>query len=260
MPFKPFDLTGKVALITGGNSGIGLGMAEGLASAGAGLVIWGSNPEKNAAAEAHLGSFGTPLLVQQIDVGDEAAVCAGMRVAAEQMSRLDFVAANAGVSGDGTAFVDTTTDRWRQVTAIDLDGVFWTLREACRHMKSRALAGDPGGSLVVTSSVSAIHGAPRAQAYAASKAGIISLVQALAVEHAKYGVRANAIVPGWVRSNLTARLQAWDTFNEKAIGRVPVGRWGEADDFAGIAVYLASDASRFHTGDTIVIDGGYSIF
>ena len=177
------------------------------------------------------------------------------------MGRIDFVAANAGVGGGGrAAFADTTTEQWRRVTMTNLDGVFWTLREACKHMMTRAEAGDPGGSVVVTSSTSAIHGAPRNQAYASTKGAVIAMIRGIAVEYARYGVRANAILPGWIRTDMTATLQSWDKFNEKAIGRVPMRRWGEPEDFAGIAVYLASDASRFHTGDSFVIDGGYTIF
>jgi NAD(P)-dependent dehydrogenase (short-subunit alcohol dehydrogenase family) len=127
-------------------------------------------------------------------------------------------------------------------------------------MVERAKAGDGGGSLAVTGSVSAVHGAPQNQAYASAKAGVGAMVRGIAVEYARHGVRANVIQPGWVRSDMTARLQEWDAFNKKAIGRVPMQRWGEADDYAGLAVYLASDVSRFHTGDTLVIDGGYSIF
>jgi len=259
MPFKPFDLTGKVALVTGGNSGIGLGLAEGLAAAGASVVIWGTNEQKNRDAEAKLLGHGVRVLAQQVDVADEAAVAAAMLEAVAAMGRVDFVAANAGVGG-GAAFTEMTSDIWRRVTSVNLDGVAWTFREACKHMLARSKAGDPGGSLVVTSSVSAIHGAPRNEAYAATKGAVISLVKGLAVEFGRHGIRANAIVPGWIRSDMTAAAQNWGTFNEKVIGRVPAGRWGEPEDFAGIAIYLASDASRFHTGDTFVIDGGYTVF
>ena len=158
------------------------------------------------------------------------------------------------------AFEEMTTERWRRVTTVNLDAVFWTFREAAKHMVARAKAGDPGGSLVVTSSTSAIHGAPRNQAYASTKGAVLSMVRGLAVEYARYGIRANSILPGWIATDMTAGLQKWDTFNEKAIGRVPMRRWGEGDDFSGIAVYLASDASKFHTGDSFVIDGGYTIF
>jgi NAD(P)-dependent dehydrogenase (short-subunit alcohol dehydrogenase family) len=256
-----FDLSGKVALVTGGNGGIGLGMAEGLAQAGASVVIWGQNPEKNQQAAERLRSHGGEALVQRIDVGDEQAVIAGVASVLREKGRLDFVAANAGVGGGRAAsFAETSSEQWRRVTAINLDAVFWTLREACKHMSARAEAGDPGGSLLVTSSTSAIHGAPRNQAYASTKGAVISMIRGVAVEYARYGVRANAILPGWIRSDMTAPLQASDKFNEKAIARVPMRRWGEPEDFAGIAVYLASDASRFHTGDSFVIDGGYTIF
>ncbi len=256
---NPFDLTGKVALVTGGNGGIGLGMALGMARAGARIVIWGQNAEKNAAAEAQLRACGGEVLVQQVDVAREEAVVAGVAAALEAFGRLDMVCANAGVGGGGP-FDTMTTAAWRRVTAVNLDAVFWTFREACRHMVARAAAGDPGGSLLVTSSVSAIDGAPRNQAYAATKAAVLAMIRGLAVEYARYGIRANAVLPGWIRTDMTAGLQTSDKFNDKAIGRVPMRRWGEPDDFAGIAVYLASDASRFHTGDSFVIDGGYTIF
>jgi len=259
MAFKPFDLTGKTALVTGGNGGIGLGMAEGLAQAGAKVVIWGLKPEKNAAAEARLRAYGGEVLVQTVDVSDEAAVVKGLADAVAAMGRLDFVAANAGLQRSG-AFTGLSTEDWRAVTTVNLDAVFWTFREALKHMVARAEAGDPGGSLLATSSTSAIHGAPANEAYAATKAAVQALVRGLAVEFARHGVRANALLPGWVRSDLTAPLQAWDKFNERVISRVPLRRWGEPEDFAGLAVYLASDASRFHTGDSLVVDGGYTVF
>lgn len=259
MAFTPFNLSGKVALITGGNGGIGLGMAEGLAAAGAKVAIWGMKPEKNAEAEARLKAHGGEVMVQQVDVSDEAAVVAGVAAVVERFGRIDFCAANAGIGG-GAPFTEQTTEGWRRVTTVDLDAVFWTFREALKSMVARSEAGDKGGSLLVTSSTSAIHGAPRNQAYAASKAGVQAMIRGLAVEYAKYGIRANAVLPGWIATDMTAPLQAWDTFNEKAIGRVPMRRWGEGEDFAGVAVYLASDASRFHTGDSLVIDGGYTIY
>ncbi|MGZ6038044.1 MAG: SDR family NAD(P)-dependent oxidoreductase, partial [Phenylobacterium sp.] len=160
----------------------------------------------------------------------------------------------------GAPFDEMTTEKWRRVTTVNLDAVFWTFREAVRHMKERAEAGDKGGSLVVTSSTSAIHGAPRNEAYASTKGGVLAMVRGLAVEYARYGVRANSILPGWIATDMTAGAQGNDKFNDQVIRRVPMRRWGEWEDFAGIAVYLASDASRFHTGDSFVIDGGYTIF
>ncbi len=259
MAFKPFDLTGKAAVVTGGNGGIGLGMAEGLAAAGADVVIWGRNADKNAAALERLKAHGTRVEALEVDVADEQAVVDAMAESLSRLGRIDSCIANAGVGG-GAPLIEQTTEQWRKVTAVNLDAVFWTFREAARHMVARAEEGDKGGSLLVTSSVSAIHGAPQNQAYAATKAGVLAMVRGTAVELARHGIRANAILPGWIATEMTERLQNWDAFNDKAIGRVPMRRWGEGEDFAGMAVYFASDASKFHTGDSVVIDGGYSIF
>jgi NAD(P)-dependent dehydrogenase (short-subunit alcohol dehydrogenase family) len=260
MAYKPFDLTGKVALVTGGNSGIGLGMADAMAQAGADVVIWGTNAQKNAAADAQLKAHGRRVLTQKIDVADEQAVAAGMAEAVAKMGRVDTVIANAGVGGGAKSFAEFDTATYRRVLSVNLDGVFFTFREACKHMVERAGAGDPGGSLVVTSSLSAIDGAARNEAYASTKGAVISMIRAIAVEHARYGVRANAILPGWIATDMTAGAQGNDKFNDAVIKRVPFRRWGEPEDFGGMAVYLASDASSFHTGDSFLIDGGYAIF
>ena len=260
MAYKPFDLTGKVALVTGGNGGIGLGMAEGMAQAGADIVIWGTNADKNAAAEARLKAHGVKVLTQRIDVSQEQQVIDGMAEAAAKMGRLDTVIANAGIGGGARSFAEMSTETWRRVMGVNLDGVFFTFREAVKHMVTRAQAGDPGGSLVVTSSLSAVHGAARNEAYSSAKTAVLGMIRGLAVEYARYGVRANAVLPGWIATDMTAGAQGNDKFNEQVIKRVPMRRWGEPEDFGGIAVYLASDASRFHTGDSLLIDGGYAIF
>jgi NAD(P)-dependent dehydrogenase (short-subunit alcohol dehydrogenase family) len=260
MTYKPFDLTGKAAVITGGNSGIGLGMAEGLAQAGADVMIWGTNPEKNAAAEARLKAHGGRVLSRIVDVADETAVADGMAEAAATLGRVDNVVANAGVGGTAPSFSEFPTETWRRVMSVNLDGVFFTIREACKHMVARAEAGDPGGSIVAVSSTSAFHGAAKNEAYGTAKAAVCSLIRGVAVEHARYGVRANALLPGWTRTDLTQPLQDSDKFNQQVIGRVPFRAWLEPEDFGGIAVYLASDASRHHTGDSIVLDGGYTVY
>jgi NAD(P)-dependent dehydrogenase (short-subunit alcohol dehydrogenase family) len=260
MAYRPFDLTGKVALVTGGNGGIGFGMAEALAQAGADVVIWGTNTAKNSQAEAKLLAHGNKVLTQQVDVSDEQAVAAGMEEAVAQMGRLDTVVANAGVGGGARTFAEFPTETYRRVLSVNLDGVFFTFREACKHMVARAGAGDPGGSLVAISSLSAIDGAARNEAYASTKGAVISMIRAIAVEHARYGVRANAILPGWIATDMTQGAQDNEKFTEAVIRRVPFRRWGEPADFGGMAVYLASDASAFHTGDSFVIDGGYAIF
>ena len=260
MAYEPFNLKGKVALITGGNRGIGLGMAEALARAGADVVIWGSNAAHNEAASAKLSGHGVRVFVQQVDVADEGAVVAAMGEAVAGMGRLDAVIANAGIGGGARSFSEMSVETWRRVLSVNLDGVFFTCREACKHMVARAAQGDLGGSIMVTASLAAIEGAARNEAYAATKGGVISMMRSIAVEHARYGVRANAILPGWIATDMTAGAQASPAFAEKVIPRVPARRWGEPADFGGIAVYLASDASAYHSGDTFVIDGGYSIF
>jgi NAD(P)-dependent dehydrogenase (short-subunit alcohol dehydrogenase family) len=196
-----------------------------------------------------------------VDVADENAVREGMAEAVRQMGRIDTVVANAGIGGGASSFADFPTETYRRVLAVNLDGVFFTFREACKHMVERADGGDKaGGSLVVISSLSAYDGAPRNEAYAATKGAVISMIRAIAVEHARYGVRANAVLPGWIATDMTAGAQGNDKFNDAVIRRVPVRRWGQPADFGGIAVYLASDASAFHTGDSFLIDGGYGIF
>lgn len=260
MAYAPFDLKGKVALVTGGNGGIGFGMVEALAQAGADVVIWGSNGAKNAAAEAKLKATGVNVLTQVVNVADETAVAAGMAEAVTQMGRIDTVIANAGIGGGARSFAEFETDTYRRVLSVNLDGVFFTFREACKHIVARAGAGDPGGSLIAISSLSAIDGAARNEAYAATKGAVISMIRAIAVEHARYGVRANAILPGWIATDMTQGAQANQTFTDRVISRVPARRWGEPSDFGGVAVYLASDASKYHSGDSFVIDGGYAIF
>lgn len=260
MAYKPFDLTGKVALVTGGNGGIGLGMAEALAQAGAGVAIWGTNEAKNKSAETALRAHGGQVLVQKVDVSNEAEIVDAMRATVKHMGRIDTVVANAGIGSPARSFLDITAEQYRKVLAVNEDGVFFTLREAARHMRERALAGDPGGSLVGVASLAAIEGAARNQHYAASKGAVISIIRGIAVEFARDGIRANAVLPGWIATDMTAGAQASPAFAEKVIPRVPFRRWGTATDFGGVAVYLASDASAYHTGDTFVIDGGYSIF
>jgi len=258
--YKPFDLTGKVALVTGGNGGIGLGMADAMAQAGADIVVWGTNSEKNDSAVNKLKAHGQRVAAFKVNVANENEVVDSMGATIKEMGRVDTVIANAGVGGGAKSFAEFSTETYRRVLSVNLDGVFFTFREACKHMVERAGAGDPGGSLVVTSSLSAIDGAARNEAYASTKGAVISMIRAIAVEHARYGVRANAILPGWIATDMTAGAQGNDKFNDAVIKRVPFRRWGEPEDFGGMAVYLASDASSFHTGDSFLIDGGYAIF
>jgi NAD(P)-dependent dehydrogenase (short-subunit alcohol dehydrogenase family) len=257
--YKPFDLTGKVALVTGGNGGIGLGMADALAQAGADLIIWGTNEAKNADAKKTLAAHGHRVVTRKVDVSKEAEVVDGMKAAVAEMGRVDCVVANAGIGGS-SPLVEMTTDLFRKIHAVNEEGVFWTFREAAKHMIERAKSGDANGSLVVVASTAGIEGAARNSAYGASKGAVMSMSRALAVELARYGIRVNSIAPGWIATDMTAGAQANPVFTEKVIPRIPARRWGRPEDFGGIAVYLASDASTYHTGEAFVIDGGYTKF
>jgi NAD(P)-dependent dehydrogenase (short-subunit alcohol dehydrogenase family) len=255
-----FDLTGHVALVTGGNSGIGLGYAEGLAEQGSAVAIWGTNAAKNDAAVERLATFGGDVHAVVCDVGDQDAVVAAMAETVAELGRVDSCFVNAGVGGRATSFVDMSVDEWRRVLRVNLDGAMYTSQEALRHMVKRFEGGDEaGGSLVFTSSGSAFFGQPRGQHYGGSKAAIIAMSRAIAVEYARYKVRSNAIVPGWIDTEMATGALHWDKFIERNMPRTPARRWGEGRDFAGIAAYLAGPASSYHTGDVITIDGGYYI-
>ncbi len=232
-------------------------MAHGCALAGADLVIWGTNPKKLEKASGSLRGLQTAprVLSQRVDVSDEAAVVVAMADAVEEMGRVDSVVANAGVSGGGP-FIDQTLEEWRRVMAVNLEGVFLTLREGAKHMVER---GD-GGALVGVSSVSAIHGAPTAQAYASSKAGVLAMMRGLAVELARYGIRANSVVPGWTETEMTESGRANERFLANTTARTPIRRWGVPADFRAVGAFLADPTQSYHTGDEIVMDGGYTRF
>jgi NAD(P)-dependent dehydrogenase (short-subunit alcohol dehydrogenase family) len=251
-----FDLTGHVALITGGNSGIGLGMAEGLAAQGATIAIWGTNPSKNAAAAEQLRGLGGRVLDLVCDVGDQEAVIESMAATVSELGRIDSCFVNAGVGGQAPSFVGMTDDEWHRVLRVNLDGAFYTAQEAVKQMVAQ---GD-GGSVVFTTSGSAKFGQQKGQHYAGSKGAVISMMKGIAVEHARHGIRCNAILPGWIESDMTAGAFGWDKFVQNVLPRVPMRRWGKPEDFSALAVYLASPASSYHTGDVITIDGGYHSF
>jgi len=253
--YKPFDLTGKSAVVTGGNGGIGLGMARALLQSGASVAIWGSNPDKTAAAVDELKGEGPAVYGFNCDVGDEAAVQSVMAESVQALGRLDACFANAGVSATPTKISDMSADEFRRVQRINVDGVFYTFRAAVKPMSDSG-----GGALVATASTAAVEGAARNSHYGASKGAVTSYCRALAVELARQQIRVNSILPGWIETDMTARAFGDERFTSNVMPRIPARRWGSIEDFGGIAVYLMSDASAYHTGEQFLIDGGYTKF
>ena len=256
-----FDLTGRVAVITGGNGGIGLGIARALGSAGCNVSIWGRNADKNKSAAASMAGSPGNVDTRVCDVTDPASVNAAMKATLDTFGRVDGCFANAGIGGGGRrSFIERTEEEWRTMFATNLDGVFHAFQAAAKHMTDRANAGDPFGRLVATSSLASLFGTARNEHYAGTKAALNALCRALAVELARHGVTANAILPGWIKSDMTAGIMGNEKFVANVMPRIPVRRFGEPTDFGGIAVYIMSKASSYHTADCFVIDGGYTAF
>ena len=251
-----FDLTGRVVVISGGNAGIGLGFARGVARAGGDVVVWGRRAEKNAEAAAELRQFGGRVLAQEVDVSDEARVVAAMAEAVEALGRVDGVIANAGMMSSAGTFLDMTTDAWRELLAVNQDGAFYMMREGARHMKQRFDAGDPGGSLLFCASLSALTGSPGMQHYNASKGAMAAMSRGIAVEAGRYGIRCNVVCPGYTVSE-SVNLPDDHPLMDHVRRYSPMGRMGTPDDFEGIGVYFMSELSRFHTGDLVIVEGGW---
>jgi len=250
------ELTGEVALVTGGNGGIGLGMARGLAAAGAAVCIWGRDKDKNAAARADLAETGADVDALVCDVSVEDQVVDAFAQTLERFGKVDACFANAGSGVGVVPFVELDLERWRRSMAVNLDGAMLTLREAARHMVTRG----EGGSLVAVSSTSAIHGAPSNASYAVPKTALLALTRSLAVELARYRIRCNALMPGWTDTDMLAWGRQNPKFVENTIARTPVRRWADPAEFGAVAVYLARRDLTFHTGDELVVDGGYTRF
>ena len=249
-----FDLTGKVAIVTGGNGGIGLGMARGLAQAGARVVIAARNAEKSNAAVQALTGLGCDALAIEVDVCAEASVEALMLLAAERCGRIDILVNNAGINVRKPAH-ELMLDEWRQVLDTNLTSAFLCSRAAHPHLRQAG-----GGKVINIGSMLSIFGASFAPAYGASKGGVVQLTKSLAAAWAADNIQVNAVLPGWIDTDLTrdARQQVAG-LNERILARTPAGRWGRSDDLAGVAVFLASAASDFITGAAIPVDGGYSV-
>ncbi len=248
-----FDLSGKVAIITGGNGGIGLGMARGLAGAGATVVIAARNEAKSGAAVKEIEGASGKALAITTDVAEEASVQGMVEGVVNQLGRVDMLVNNAGTNIRKLP-QDLSSEEWRTVLDVNLTSAFTCSKAVFPHLKKAG-----GGKILNNGSMMSLFATPLVPAYAASKGGMVQLTKALATAWAPDNIQVNVFLPGWIDTDLTrgAREQI-PGLHEKVLARCPSGRWGEIDDFAGIAVFLASKASDFITGAVIAVDGGYS--
>jgi 2-dehydro-3-deoxy-D-gluconate 5-dehydrogenase len=249
-----FDLTGKVAIVTGGNRGLGLGMAEGMARAGANIVVAARDKAKSQEAVGHLRSLGVEAEFIAVDVVDEASCHAMIAATEKRFGRIDILVNNAGIN-DRKPPQDYTLTEWRRIIDTNLNSVF-----VCCQAVYPVLKKAGAGKIINIGSMLSIFGASFAVPYGTSKGGVVQMTKGLASAWAEDNIQVNAILPGWVDTDLTrnARKQV-DGLHDKVVDRTPQGRWGEPKDFQGIAVFLASSGSDFLTGTSIPVDGGFSI-
>jgi len=250
---QAFDLNGRVAIVTGGNGGIGLGMAKGLASAGAAVVVAARDREKSASAVKQLQALGARAEVIEVDVREETSVARLMEEAASRFGRIDILVNNAGTNVRKRP-EELSLAEWRLVLDTNLTSVFLASKAVYPHMKAGG-----GGKIINIGSMMSIFGTPFVAAYAASKGGIVQLTKALATAWARDNIQVNAVLPGWIDTELTKRAREdVPGLHEWVLARIPKGHWGSPDDLAGIAVFLASAASDYVTGAAIPVDGGYA--
>jgi 2-dehydro-3-deoxy-D-gluconate 5-dehydrogenase len=254
MATKLFDLSGKVAIVTGGNGGIGLGMACGLAEAGADIAIVGRNEAKSNAAVADLKQRGVKAISVTADVTDKSAVETMVERTVRELGRIDILVNNAGINIRKAPHA-LSLEEWDSVIKTNLTSAF-----LCSQAVYPAMKAAGGGKIINIGSMMSIFGASFAPAYAASKGGIVQFTRSCAVAWAADNIQANAVLPGWIDTDLTKRArQEIDGLHDKVLGRTPAARWGAIADFAGIAVFLSSSASDFVTGTAIPVDGGFSV-
>ena len=251
---KAFDLSGRVAIVTGGNGGIGLGMATGLAQAGAAVVIAGRNAGKNAAAVKALQALDAQAMAVEADVTQQASCNHLIAAATERYGRLDILVNNAGINIRKQP-QEYTLEEWKSVLDTNLTSAFLCSQAAYAPMLQAG-----GGKMINIGSMLSIFGAAFTGPYGASKGGIVQMTRSLACAWAKDNIQVNAVLPGWIDTDLTRQARKDIAgLHERVLARTPAGRWGDPADFSGIAVFLASSASDFLTGAAIPVDGGYSI-
>ncbi len=254
MTLSMFDLSGRVALVTGGNGGIGLGIAKGLAEAGAAVMITGRDAGKAEAALAQLRGLGARAEFAAADVADDTACRSLVPRAVDAFGRLDILVNNAGTTFRKPP-EQISMEEWRTVIDVNLTSAFVLSQAAYLVMRAKG-----GGKIINIGSMLSIFGLPHTAAYGASKGGIVQLTRSLAVAWAKDNIQVNAVLPGWIDTDLTRRgREEIAGLHERVLARTPAGRWGDPNDFAGAAVFLASPASDFVTGTALPVDGGFSV-
>ena len=249
-----FNLEGHIALITGGNGGLGLAMAKGLVKAGAGIAIWGRNEEKNASASAELTALGATVEAFVCDVTDPQSCADAFAGTIARFGKIDSCFANAGGSGARGPFHTLSAEDWQLSNDLNVSSVIETFRLAIKHWLERKAP----GKLIVTSSIAGIIGIPGAAPYSTTKAAVQGLVRSLAIEYGRANIQANAILPGFIETEMS--LSTPKHFQDSARRRAASGEIGCLEDMEGIAVYLASKESRFMTGQCVILDGGHTIF
>jgi 2-deoxy-D-gluconate 3-dehydrogenase len=246
-----FDLTGKVAVVTGGNGGIGLGMARGLAHAGARVVVAARNEPKSAAAVLDLQTLGSEALFITVDVTDQSSVGHLVEETMRRCGRLDILINNVGTNIRKLP-QELALGEWREVIDTNLTSAFLCSQSAYPHLKG-------GGKIIMVGSMLSLFGAPYASAYGASKGGVVQLTKSLAAAWARDNIQVNAVLPGWVDTELTRKARREvEGLHDRVLARTPAGRWGDISEFGGIAVFLSGAGSDFITGAVIPVDGGYS--
>ncbi len=252
---KLFDLTGKVALVTGGNGGLGLAMAKGLAQAGAGIVVAARDEKKTAQALSEIRALGARAEGVVVDVTQEAQIKDMVSSTVVKLGRVDILVNNAGTTVRKEP-QDLTSEEWDQVLDVNLRSAFLASREVYPHMKAQG-----GGKIINIGSMFSLFGGGGSGApYSSSKGGVVQLAKSLAVAWAKDNIQCNAILPGWFMTELTAAIPATQPDRYDLISRrIPTGRWGQPEELQGAVVFLASPASDYVTGAVLTVDGGYSV-
>jgi 2-deoxy-D-gluconate 3-dehydrogenase len=247
-----FDLTGRVAVVTGGNGGIGRGIALGFAEAGAAVAVFGRNHEKNQQVLSELKAIGVPAMAVKVDVTDRAGLEPALRTVESKLGRINILVNNAGNVSLSGGVLNEKAEDWDNVIETQLNAVFLLSKLAAQSMLVQ------GGKIINLGSMYSFFGSGLVPSYSAAKGAIIQLTKSMAIELAPHNIQVNAIAPGWIETDMTAPVHTMP-LNDEVLSRTPAGRWGQPEEIAGTAVYLASRASDFVTGETIRVDGGYAI-